>query len=380
VKTLPLSDLVSAAGRRAGDAVDLPVYSVTKYAGFVRSLEYFKKQVFSRDVRGYKVVEPGDFAYATIHLDEGSIGIAPERGLISPMYTVFRADTSLVDANYLLRFLKSPRALAEYTRLGKGAVHRRKAISLPTLGALAVPLPSLTEQRRIATILDRGEALGAKRRQVLAHLDSLTRAIFQDMFGSRQDPVHRLDDLVAQGDRMNYGVVQPGQDVAGGIPLIRVSNLRGGVVDRSELKRIAPDVESSYRRSRIKGNEILISSVGSIGLVSVASQQDVGSNVARAITRVPISDPVRRAYVAAYLRTEAPQRYFVSELRTVAQPTLNVRQLAATEVPLPPAELQEKFLVRTALVEAQQSRVRLRMCLEDQLFTSLQSRAFRGNL
>lgn len=61
----------------------MPVYSVTKHAGFVPSLEFFKKQVFSRDVTGYKVVAPGDFAYATIHLDEGSIGIAPERGLIS---------------------------------------------------------------------------------------------------------------------------------------------------------------------------------------------------------------------------------------------------------------------------------------------------------
>ena len=51
--------------------------------------------------KGYKLVEPGNFAYATIHLDEGSIGIAPERALISPMYTVFRVDESRVDPGYL---------------------------------------------------------------------------------------------------------------------------------------------------------------------------------------------------------------------------------------------------------------------------------------
>ncbi len=112
-----LAELIRPAGRKAGAETDLPVYSVTKHFGFVPSLEYFKKQVFSRDVESYKVVEVGNFAYATIHLDEGSIGIAPQRALISPMYTVFSIDESRVDPRYLIRFLKSPRALAHYPRL-----------------------------------------------------------------------------------------------------------------------------------------------------------------------------------------------------------------------------------------------------------------------
>ena len=85
MKPVALAELITGAGEKAGSETDLPVYSVTKHSGFVPSLEYFKKQVFSRHVEGYKLVEPGDFAYATIHLDEGSIGIAPERCLISPM-------------------------------------------------------------------------------------------------------------------------------------------------------------------------------------------------------------------------------------------------------------------------------------------------------
>ena len=161
MKAVPLAELVSPTGGRAGRESRLPVYSVTKHAGFVPSREYFKKQVFSRDVSSYKVVEPGDFAYATIHLDEGSIGVAPERGLISPMYTVFRFDSQRVDSGYLLRYLKSPSALARYPQLGRGAIHRRKAISLKALGGLPVPLPSLEEQRRIAAILDHADALRA---------------------------------------------------------------------------------------------------------------------------------------------------------------------------------------------------------------------------
>lgn len=241
-------------------------------------------------------------------------------------------------------------------------------------------LAPLPEQRRIAAILDHADALRAKRRQLLAHLDTLTQSIFHDMFGDGDYPSQRLDQLVDPEDRMNYGVVQPGDDNPHGVPLIRVSDLIGGVVDRTNLKRIAPEVEASYARSRIRGNEILVSSVGSIGAVSLVSPNDVGSNIARAVTRVPISDEVLRPYVAAYLRTPTPQRYFIAEVRTVAQPTLNVGQLAATQVPVPPIDLQLAFGHRLRAVQGIAPTV-LRLCdSDDELFASLQARAFRGEL
>ena len=59
-------------------------------------------------------------------------------------------------------------------------------VNATTLKSLQVPLPPLTEQRRIAGILDAADALGAKRRESLAQLDTLLRSTFLDMFG---DPV-----------------------------------------------------------------------------------------------------------------------------------------------------------------------------------------------
>jgi type I restriction enzyme, S subunit len=245
---------------------------------------------------------------------------------------------------------------------------------------LKVEVPSLGEQRRIASVLDHADALRDKRRQLLAHLDALALSVFSAMFASGDYPSRRLDELIDAGDRMNYGVVQPGEDVPDGVPLIRVSDLAGGVVDRSHLKHISPEVERSYTRSRVRGNEILVSSVGSIGTVSLVRPGDVGSNIARAITRVPISDEALRTYVATYLRTPTPQRYFVAELRTVAQPTLNVGQLAATRVPVPPCELQQLFARRLRAIQSS-GQVVLRAGVSDGvLFDSLQSRAFRGEL
>ena len=67
------SDIASDVSARNRSRDEIPVLSVTKYDGFVPSEEYFKKKVFSADTENYKIVRKGQFAYATIHLDEGSI-------------------------------------------------------------------------------------------------------------------------------------------------------------------------------------------------------------------------------------------------------------------------------------------------------------------
>ena len=70
-----------------------------------------------------------------------------------------------------------------FERLGETAAHRQQKSPRHRLAELEIPLPPLPEQRRIAEVLDRAEALRAKRRAALAQLDTLTQSIFLDMFG-----------------------------------------------------------------------------------------------------------------------------------------------------------------------------------------------------
>lgn len=292
---------------------------------------------------------------------------------------LLRVDQSKADARYAFHFVRSGHFFAGIAPHIRGATIKNLSVEA-AFSEIEIPLPPIAEQRRIAAILDRADAVRVKRRQVLASLDSLTLEMFHDLFGSMKYPRQRLDEFVDSDDRMNYGVVQPGDSVDGGVPLIRVSDLLDGSVSRLSLKRIAPSVERSYSRSRIRGIEILVSSVGSIGAVAVTSPADIGSNIARAITRVPISNPVTRAYVAAFLRTADAQRYFRSEARVVAQPTLNVKQLAATPVPVPAFDQMRTFTEAEARVSAHRAAIQTALAADDELFASLQSRAFRGEL
>ena len=253
------------------------------------------------------------------------------------------------------------------------------------LDDMEIPLPPLAEQRRIAEVLDRAEALRAKRRAALAELDSLTQSLFLDLFG---DPVTNpngfpkvsLASLVREDDTINYGVVQPGDDLEEGVPLVRVGDLIDGSVRHSELKRIAPSIEAAYKRSRLRGDEILVSCVGSIGVVALANESVKGFNIARAVARIPLAESTDRLFMAAYLNTDFVQRYFTNELRTVSQPTLNIKQITETTVVLPPIALQQEFARRVGAVEKLKAAQRAALAEQDALFATLQHRAFRGEL
>ena len=253
------------------------------------------------------------------------------------------------------------------------------------LDDMEIPLPPLAEQRRIAEVLDRAEALRAKRRAALAQLDSLTQSLFLDLFGDPASnpkgfPKKPLASLVRDDDTINYGVVQPGDDLDEGIPLVRVGDLIEGKVRHSELKRIAPSIEAAYKRSRLRGDEILVSCVGSIGVVALANESVKGFNIARAVARIPLAETTNRLFMAAYLSTDFVQRYFTNELRTVSQPTLNIKQLSETTVVLPPISLQREFARRVTAVEALKTAQRASLAELDALFATLQHRAFRGEL
>ncbi|MFM9099795.1 MAG: restriction endonuclease subunit S, partial [Cyanobium sp.] len=107
---------------------------------------------------------------------------------------------------------------------------------------------------------------------------------------------------------------------------------------------------------------------------------DIGSNIARAVARIPVSEAVNRKWLAACLRSSAIQRYFTNELRTVSQPTLNIKQIEETAINLPPIELQNTFASKLDAVEKICKRSSFSEAQTRHMISALQSRAFSGLL
>jgi type I restriction enzyme S subunit len=297
---------------------------------------------------------------------------------------ILRPESSRLNCQYLMRFLTTEQTQQKLLNIA-GAGATREAITKSEIEKFSIPLPPLAEQKRIAAILDAADALRAKRREALAQLDALLQSTFLTLFG---DPVSNpmgwaqaeLGDLVADDDRINYGVVQPGEEYPGGRPLIRVGDFVGGELDLSGIKFIDPKIDAQYERSRLLGTELLVSCVGSIGTVCRVPLAAKGHNIARAVARVPLGPKVEREFMLFCLRSAGVQNYFSNETRTVSQPTLNIGLIKTATVTTPPLPLQQKFASIVESVERQKAAQRAHLAELDALFAALQHRAFRGEL
>lgn len=378
-ETVLLGELVQAVSGRAGGQ-HLPVYSVTKHSGFVPSREYFKKQVFSTDLTTYKIVDPGQFAYATIHLDEGSIGIAPERCVISPMYTVFSADPTRVHGPYLLRYLKSPVGLSEYPRLGRGTAERRKSISLDALGRIQLVLPPLAEQRRISAILDEADQLRTRATDRLRRMDEGARAAVAEIVGDA--PTSRpLGSLIGEPLRNGISPSKSGSIVADVLTLSAIT--RGDFDARARKTDTFASLHAPDKVVR-KGLHLICRGNGNPELVGtmavVTSDLDGVAFPDTMIAMRPSSEISSSALDAAWRSRFVRDQIGRGARTTNGTYKINQQLLAAIQVPVGSPAQQEQIGAIEELRARLSSDLASAIRSSDALFASLQHRAFRGEL
>ena len=153
-KEIHIRDVSKEVSIKNREDKQLTVLSCTKYDGLVPSLEYFGRKIFADDVSTYKVVPKNHFAYATNHIEEGSIGYQEilDEALISPMYTVFKTDSS-VDDFYFYKLLKSHNLIFQYNARMEGSIDRRGGLRWDAFSIIKIHLPSKEEQTEIAIVL-----------------------------------------------------------------------------------------------------------------------------------------------------------------------------------------------------------------------------------
>lgn len=133
-----------------------------------------------------------------------------------------------------------------------------------------------------------------------------------EQLGNLVDPVHTI----------SYGVLVPGSDVPDGIPFVRAQDLALARHADRPNKTISPDIERPYARTRLRGGEILLCVVGSIGKLGVVPPSWAGANIARAVARILPIPEISREYLLLVLRGDRVQSYFLDATRTLAHQRL----------------------------------------------------------
>ena len=307
-------------------------------------------------------------------------------------FCVLRPRAEVADGGYLFHWVRSPHFVGEMIRRATGASY--PAVSDRIVRESKIPLPPFPEQRRIADILDKADALRAKRCEALAQIDTLIQSIFLDMFG---DPVtnpmgwevHRLADVFWLQEGPG---VRNWQFKESGIKLLNVSNiLKSGELDLSKTDRhlSADEVQEKYSHFLVDTGDLVIASSG----ISIAGDDllrtrsafvrdehlplCMNTSTIRFKATHGVSD---LQFLQQWLQSYEFRRQITREVTGIAQKNFGPTHLKRLRITLPPFDLQCRFAAIVKSIEQQMASQRAHLVEIDTLFASLQHRAFRGEL
>lgn len=295
---------------------------------------------------------------------------------------LLRPKSELCDSRFLCWWLNSPLSKEKFIGQMGGAAIKR--LTLSKIKRFEIPLPPLAEQRRIAEVLDKAEALRAKRRAALAQLDSLTQSLFLDLFGDpAKNPkgfkIGRIGDLL---ESASYGTSEK-SGPHGEYAVLRMNNItRSGEMDFADLKFM--DLEDGqHDRYLARDGDVLFNRTNSAELVGKTGIIRGTKPMAYAgyLIRLRVNAANDPEFLWGFLNSKYSKLMLRGMCKSIiGMANINATEIQAMKIPLPPLDLQHEFARRVAAVEKLKTAQRAALAELDALFASLQHRAFRGEL
>lgn len=281
-------------------------------------------------------------------------------------------DVNVLDANYLALALDVLDLATGTNRAVMGAT-----LNKHKLATIQIPLPPLTEQRRIVSILDAAISLREKRRRTLLAIPELASAVFAHTFTDTER--RRWDYLsigalcdISSGGTPNRAV---SDNFNGDIPWIKSGELHDPVIVSSEETITDCGLRSSSAKI-LAPETVLVAMYGATA--GVVSELAIPAATNQAICALEPREKLRTPFLVFALRESMPN---LLALRAGgAQPNLSQARIREHQLPVPPLHLQDEFSALHRRVMSQKELALRHLAQLDALFASLQHRAFKGEL
>lgn len=210
----------------------------------------------------------------------------------------------------------------------------------------------LDEQQRIVERLDSAfeniDKLKANAEKQLAE----ARILFQKSLAKAMEPKEGwkerlLSEIVHPNCSLSYGIVQPGDHVENGIPVVRPVDFNNQLyVKMDGLKRTKPEISDAYQRTILKGGEILLCVRGTTGTMGIASDELIGCNVTRGIVPIYFDVDVCTKFVYYELLSPSLQDEIAHKTTGAALKQINIKDLRNLHMSIPPLAEQQRIVER----------------------------------
>lgn len=287
--------------------------------------------------------------------------------------------------------------VAVQVSLSKAALAQAN-LNLKQVGGLEVLLPPLPEQRKIAAILSSVDEAIEKTQAVIDQVQVVKKGLMQELLTKGLPGRHKkfkqteigeipedwevveLQELCEPGTTITYGVVKPGPKDPSGVRFVRSGDLTTGVVAEEQLRTISKRVSDTYKRTLLRGGELLIALVGQPGATAIAPKSLAGANIARQVGLVRVNERLLPEFAKSYFNSPLGRKALLRESIGSVQQVINLRDLKTVELPLPSIEEQNAICDVLAAVAARLSSMQGVLRGKEDLKAALMSVLLTGEL
>lgn len=306
-----------------------------------------------------------------------------EQGLATTELVPMLPDSEVLDRRYLVHYLRSKQFVSWISDQVAGAKMPR--VSMKVFWEHEIPLPPLDEQKRIATILDKADAIRQKRKQAIDLADEFLRSVFLDMFG---DPVTNPKGWeVKEIDQVCTEIVDcvnrtaPTVDYETPYKMIRTTNIRNHKIDLSSVRYVEKDVyEKWVRRLKPEVGDVIFTREAPAGEAGIINFKDSVFLGQRTMHFRPESEKITSIYLLYELMAPGVQQQIARLSAGSTVTHLSVPECKKFKIRTPSIENQQRFTHIVNKVERSKKSLLASLEQSIELFHSLSQKAFSGQL
>jgi type I restriction enzyme, S subunit len=346
-------------------------------------IEQAKSSLTELGAQQARLVPKGTVLVCCIGATIGKIGIAGRQVATNQQINSLVFDSSKVDYRYGYFYCQT---LKDFIRQS-GTSTTLPILNKSRFSKIEIPLPPLSEQRRIADILDKADTIRRKRKEAVEVAEGLITSAFIHMFGDvGNNPkswptatIGELTSLVTSGVTPRGGSTVYLED---GPYFIRSQNVLMNRLDLTHVACLPDDIHESMSRTKVFMGDVLLNITGaSIGRVTWVESLDREANVNQHVCIIrPDTNKVAAPYVSVALSLPASQVMINRVQSGASRQGLNHQQVRSFELPVPPRNKQTEFEHIVQKIRLTSENAYLANTQSSVLFNTLVQRAFKGEL
>lgn len=338
-----MSDVVVEINERENNPAE------SKYERFVGLEHYVSGEVIIRNFGSterlestMKVFQSGDILVARRNVYLKRAATVDFDGLTSGDSIVLRPTNYLIGR--ILPFVLNTDAFWDFAdRYSDGTMSKR--LSPKTLMKYEFDLPNDDELSLLADTLWAANDTREAYQELLRQSDELVKSQFIEVIEPllEQKKTKSLDELIQPGRPITYGILKPGTGYPGGIPVVKVKDMRDGMIDQTDMLLTSPEIDAQYQRSKLRRGDLLISIRGSVGRMAEVPESLENANITQDTARLTIAEDFNRVYIRGVLESAPLQNEMERNIRGVAVKGINIGFLRELQIPICDRSTQDRL-------------------------------------